>query len=145
MRRPWMPVAVLFLVAPLVAGCAQKKTDSASTEAPPAAGESAGMEQGRMEAAPPAVQAAPPAGMELTRMTLEGKIGCGHCTYHVTESCALAMQAGDGTVYVIASAPSPDYDQFFGDRFSGKQITVTGDVGELDGKWMIYAEQIELN
>ena len=149
MHRLWMMVAAMLLVLPLAAGCAQKKTETASNQAPPAE-QPATMEQGSMEGATPiagetmeaAGQSVPPADMELTEMTLTGKVGCGHCTYHVTDTCALAMQTDDGKVYVIESAP--DYDQTFGDRFSGKTIDVTGKVGEKDGKMLVFAEKVEV-
>lgn len=133
MHRPWMMVAAMLLVLPLAAGCAQKKTETASNQTPPAE------QPATMETAG---QSAPPADMVLTTMTLEGKVGCGHCTYHTTNACALAMQTEDGKVYVIESAP--DYDQNFGDRFSGKTISVTGQVGEKDGKWLVFAEKVEV-
>ncbi len=142
MHRLWMMVAAMLLVLPLAAGCAQKKTETASNETPPAE-QPATMEQGHAgEAMEAAGQSVPPADMELTAMTLEGKVGCGHCTYHVTDACALAMQTEDGKVYVIESAP--DYDAAFGDRFSGKTISVTGKVGEKDGKSLVFADKVEV-
>ncbi len=134
MDRLRMMITALLLVLPLAAGCAQKKTETASNQTPPAE-QPAAMEV--------AGQSTPPADMVLTAMTLEGKVGCGHCTYHTTNACALAMQTEDGKVYVIESAP--DYDQYFGDRFSGKGISVTGKVGEKDGQWVVYAEQVKLD
>ena len=133
MHRLWMMVAAMLLILPLVAGCAQKKTETASNQTPPAE------QPATMKVAG---QSAPPADMVLTAMTLDGKVGCGHCTYHTTDACALAMQTDDGKVYVIESAP--DYDQFFGDRFSGKTINVTGQVGEKDGKWLVFADKVEV-
>jgi hypothetical protein len=138
MRRLLTMIAAVLLVLPLVAGCAQKKTETASNQAPPA--EQATPVAG--EAMKVAGQSLPPADMALTAMTLEGKVGCGHCTYHTTDACALAMQTEDGKVYVIESAP--DYDTYFGDRFSGKQMKVSGKVGEKDGKWLVFAEQVEV-
>lgn len=142
MDRLRMMITASMLVIPLVAGCAQKKTETASNQTPPAE-QPATMQQGSAgETMQAAGQSAPPEGMELAAMTLTGKVGCGHCTYHVTDSCALAMQTDDGKVYVIASAPN--YDATFGDRFSGKAIDVTGKVGEKDGKWLVYADKVEL-
>jgi hypothetical protein len=145
--RLFVILAALAAILAFAAGCGQQKADTASNQTPtPAAEQPAESHaQEAMQESPPPEGAAmkqPPEGVEFASMTLTGKVGCGHCTYHATESCALAMQTEDGKVYVVESAPN--YDAAFGDRFSGKTITATGKVGEVDGKWVVYAEQLEL-
>ncbi len=140
MRKFWMIAVVGAAGMALIAGCGQgEKQDTA-------AGDRAAVEQAAGDAGDGAVaggRAVPvPEGTEAVSATFEGTIGCGHCTYHTTPECALAMKTGDGTVYVIEN--DPEHEAHMGERFSGKPITVVGTAGEKDGMNVIYAEKVEL-
>ncbi len=148
MRRRWMMLAVAGMAGLLLAGCGrgQKAADggdraaltersaSADAETPAAAESAAPGAEGRMLKAPE--------GTELASATLDGTIGCGHCTYHLTPECALAMKTADGVVYVIEN--DPEHEAHMGERFSGRPISVTGRVGEKDGLNVVYAETVDL-
>jgi len=57
------------------------------------------------------------------KVELTGVAGCGHCSYHVTDSCAMAMSVGD-VVYILDGID--DDTEAFNQRTSGKQISVVG-------------------
>ncbi len=75
--------------------------------------------------------------------TFTGTIGCGHCTYHVTDECAPCMKTADGTVYVIDSPEQ--HDKLMGDRFSGKEITVVGTPEDDEGTMVLHASKVEIH
>ncbi len=141
MRRMWMTAAALA-IALAAAGCghgnragsADRAAVSRETPAPEPAAPASG-QSGRMLKAPDEVPAA--------SVTLSGTVGCGHCTFGVTDDCALAMKTGDGKIYVVAN--DPENDAHMGERFSGKAITVTGRVERsADGGNVIHAEKVDL-
>ena len=71
---------------------------------------------------------------------LQGTLGCGHCTFHKTSSCAAAFKAADGKIYVIDNATP----QVMEARDNGGKITVTGTVTEKDGVAHVQATKQEL-
>ena len=73
---------------------------------------------------------------------LVGALGCGHCAYHVTNECAPALKTADGTIYVLES--ETEQDKLMGDRFSGKEITVSGTVKKVDGQLVLHTAMIEV-
>jgi hypothetical protein len=71
---------------------------------------------------------------------LTGKLGCGHCEFHKTKSCAAAFKTKDGKTYVIANATKEITDA----RFDGGTVKVTGTVTEKDGLLTVQASKQEL-
>ena len=117
MRRHLIVIPLVLALLGLVAGCGQKAENAADDQAQvqsqakemvDQAQEATDALSGRMKEAETVAEAA----------TYTGTIGCGHCTYHVTDECAPCLKTADGTVYVIES--KKDHDQLMGDRFSGK-------------------------
>ncbi len=147
MLRPWTALMVAGTAALLLGGCGRGQQaaddgDRAAVTDQAAAGDeaSAAAENATPDAGGRMVKV--PEGTELAATTLEGTIGCGHCTYHLTPECALAMKTADGVVYVIEN--DPEHEAHMGERFSGKPISVTGRVGEKDSMNVIYAEKVDL-
>jgi len=68
--------------------------------------------------------AQPPASVEL-----KGTLGCGHCTFHKTSSCAAAFKTAEGKLYVLDNATADVMNA----REDGGTIVVTGTVTEKDG------------
>ncbi len=64
-------------------------------------------------------------------VVLAGTVGCGHCTYHLGDSCAAAMRAG-GIVYFLDGIEAGH--ELYEDRMSEKPLTVVGTVAEKDGE-----------
>lgn len=71
---------------------------------------------------------------------LTGKLGCGHCAFHKTKTCATAFQTKDGKIYVIANANAAIKDA----RFDNGTVKVTGTVTEKDGLLSVQASKQEL-
>lgn len=79
-------------------------------------------------------------------VTLVGQIGCGHCTFGVTDSCADAIRVkenGKDVVYLFAADPARKHDESVCDK--PREGKVTGTVTEKDGKKLIKVAKIELN
>jgi hypothetical protein len=147
MRNLWMILVTAGTAGLLLAGCGQGQESAdtggrAAVENQAAAGDQAeAPESATPETGGRMLEA--PEGTELASVTLEGTIGCGHCTYHVTPECALATQTAEGVVYVIEG--DPEHEAHMGERFSGKPITVTGRVAQTDSMNVVYAEKVELH
>ncbi len=71
---------------------------------------------------------------------LKGTLGCGHCTFHKTSSCAAMVKTADGKLYVIDNATP----QVMEARDEGSKIVVTGTVTEKDGVAHVQATKQEL-
>ena len=71
---------------------------------------------------------------------LKGTLGCGHCTFHKTSSCAAMVKTADGKLYVIDNATP----QVMEARDEGGKIVVTGTVTEKDGVAHVQATKQEL-
>lgn len=71
---------------------------------------------------------------------LKGTLGCGHCTFHKTSSCAAMVKTADGKLYVIDNATP----QVMEARDEGGKIVVTGTVTEKDGLAHVQATKQEL-
>ena len=71
---------------------------------------------------------------------LKGTLGCGHCTFHKTSSCAAVVKTADGKLYVIDNATP----QVMEARDEGGKIAVTGTVTEKDGLAHVQATKQEL-
>ena len=77
-------------------------------------------------------------------VTLSGQIGCGHCTFGVTDSCADAIRVkenGKDVVYLFAADPSRKHDESVCDK--PREGSVTGTVTEKDGKKLIKVAKID--
>jgi len=125
---------IVLLVAglALVMGCG-RSTEKADTQADTQAstGETAAMET-------------PAEGGEMmaTAVELDGKIGCAHCTYHVTDSCALAMESDAGDVVLLDAGDRQD--ELMAVRYDQPRVHLMGKVSEVNGQKIIYADTIEL-
>jgi outer membrane murein-binding lipoprotein Lpp len=116
----------------LIAGCSgggssDKAADNAQTNA--AAGEHTSVADMPKQAIDSAKEAAAkteiaslPEGQEVT---VSGKLGCGHCNYHVGTTCSAALQTADGGIYVLDVAEDSEW---FQDRYDGLDLKVTGKV-----------------
>ena len=71
---------------------------------------------------------------------LKGTLGCGHCTFHKTSSCAAALKVADGKIYVIDNATPA----VMAAREDAAPAKVTGTVTEKNGVWHVQATQQEL-
>jgi formylmethanofuran dehydrogenase subunit C len=71
---------------------------------------------------------------------LQGKMGCGHCTYHHGDSCSVGFKAKDGKIYVLENAD----DKLMKQRFKGNEIKVKGTVTEKDGELLVKASSVEV-
>lgn len=130
MRRLWIPA--ILAVFGWALGCGGAETDQAAdTEA--AAPAQAMDDAGTQEKAPP---------VELASVSLSGKLGCGHCTFHVGETCALAMEAEDGTVYMLDAGERQQ--ELMDVRYDRPQVKIAGRVADVDGQKIIYTDSVEL-
>jgi hypothetical protein len=71
---------------------------------------------------------------------LQGKMGCGHCTYHQGDSCSVGFKAKDGKIYVLENAD----DKLMKQRFKGNEIKVKGTVTEKNGELLVKASSVEV-
>lgn len=90
--------------------------------------------------APSGTAAATPASM-TGDMTVTGTTGCGHCTFHTTESCAFCVQSAEGKIYVVDNIQ--EGDKMWGARFEGKKVRIKGAVTEKDGKAHLQMASLE--
>ena len=79
-------------------------------------------------------------GKKSNEVTLQGKIGCSHCTYDVAKKCGVSFKTDDGKVYTLEK-PSKE---LMAARTDGGTIKVTGTVQEKDGKLYVAASKAEL-
>ena len=130
--------STMTLAALLVAGCgggSQSASKSQPAETPQAdAGSSGGPEASKgMIPAPDAAAAT---------VSLAGTLGCGHCTFHVKDSCTLAMKTEAGEVYLIEAGPQQE--ALMDKRYDEPAVLVAGRVSEVDGQKILYADSVEL-
>jgi hypothetical protein len=130
-RLMFLVLAVLFAW-----GCGQKAPETAGkTEEPARAAES-----GEMAAESPASPAEAPAAEPVQ---LTGTLGCGHCTFHTTSDCAIAMKTDDGRIVVIDAEELADEDHLFAERMSGKPVAVAGHLEDVGGQLIIHSRNVE--
>jgi hypothetical protein len=127
-----MKVLSLVTILCLAVGCASGEKPNGGAKAP---AQNAYNEQ--TSAAPAATSGQPASG---TVVQVTGKMGCGHCNFHIGETCSAAMQTADGKIYVIDGVAEDS--EVFKNRMSGKEITVAGVVKEVDGISHIEAKSI---
>jgi hypothetical protein len=80
--------------------------------------------------------------VDLASVSLQGKLGCGHCTFHIGESCALAMEAEDGNVYMLDAGERQE--ELMDVRYDRPEVKVAGRLAEVDGQKIIYTDSVEL-
>jgi len=138
MRRLWMIPAMLAVFG-WALGCGGSTENATTDETAAKNGEPAGKANTAMNEAAATTEGAP---TELASVVMNGKIGCGHCTFHIGETCALAMEAEDGTVYMLEAG---DQQAALMDvRYDRPQVKVTGRVAEVDGQKVIYTDSVDL-
>ena len=71
---------------------------------------------------------------------LQGTLGCGHCTFHKTSSCAAALKTADGKIYVIDNATPA----VMAAREDAAPAKVSGTVTEKGGVLHLQATKQEL-
>jgi hypothetical protein len=162
MKRWWIGGLTLAVLAATlwVLGCGgSAKTDTAESQ-DAAAGGTAESQAGETQETPAAgegsaatgttaegVSAAPgqipvPAEGTIEHASLSGKLGCGHCTFHVKDSCTLAMKTDDGAVYIVDAGPRQE--ELFKVRYDEPAVLVAGHIEDVDGVKLIHAESVEL-
>ncbi len=75
-----------------------------------------------------------------TTVELKGTLGCGHCAFHKTSSCAAALKTADGKIYVIDNATPA----VMAAREDAVPAQVTGTVTEQNGILHVQATKQEL-
>lgn len=130
-----MKKILLLAAAVLAAGCAsQDKADSAArAEKSMPASEPAPAAQ--------AAQADADAAPSLAVATVTGTLGCGHCTYETTTSCAAAVRTDDGVVWILEGIGEDS--ELFTDRYDAGVVEVTGSPREDAGKHYLAVESYE--
>jgi hypothetical protein len=136
----WMLLSALCVV--LLAGCSKKNSQTsgqAATTGDPAV---AATNDPGVSAAPARLKA--PDGLTAGPATVQvsGKLGCGHCTFHVKDECSLAMKSDDGTVYLLNAGDRQE--ELMEKRYDQLPIRVAGRVAEVDGQKVIYTETLDL-
>jgi len=127
MRRNWLLIPMVLAITGLALGCGT--TDKAEETATPAD--------------EPAQTQETPATTEMAEATvIEGKLGCGHCNYKVSNECSLAMQTASGDVYVIEAAENQE--ELMAQRYDQPAVKVEGKVSEVDGLKVIYTDSVLL-
>ena len=121
---------VLAAALTLVLGCSGESDEPSDTAQEAATMSSAEKVTADQEAA------------ETGTVTLVGKSGCGHCTFHRGESCAAALQTADGNIYLLDNI-DPD-SELFKKRMDGVPVTVTGTVVVRGGDKHVTVESHEL-
>lgn len=74
-------------------------------------------------------------------VTLEGSLGCGHCTHHMGTGCSAALQTADGTVYILDGMNQGDAP--FDKRFDGLTLKVVGKTAVNEGTHFVKVESYE--
>jgi hypothetical protein len=125
----------------LAIGCGQSGEKAADQTAANTADDHAAMDDAAEVAATPGMMEVP-ADAEMASITVEGNMGCGHCTFHVKDSCSLAMKSTDGTVYMLEAGDQQE--ALMETRYDEAAVLVAGRVAEVDGQKIIYTDTVEL-
>jgi hypothetical protein len=138
MRRSMFLVLALVLVW----GCGQKAAETGKAQEPAARGAEMAAETPAGGETPAAAET--PAEVPGTKETvvLAGTLGCGHCTFHTTPECAIAMKADDGRIVVIDAEDLADEDHLFAERMSGKPVSVEGNLEDVQGQLVIHSRTV---
>lgn len=131
---------LLTFSAILCLGMAVGCTSGEGTKQEPAAAKPAAQETHSKPAESTPANSATAQNVSGTEVQLTGKMGCGHCNFHIGETCSAAMQTADGKIYVIDGVS--EESEVFKNRMSGKEITVAGVVKDVNGIAHIDAKSI---
>jgi len=82
-----------------------------------------------------------PASYDGEAVTLEGSLGCGHCTHHIGTSCSAALETADGTVYILDGMKEGDAP--FDQRFDGLTLKVVGQTAMNGDTHFVKVESFE--
>ena len=143
MRRV-MLMLIGVVVLGLAVGCGQggeQAGEQAADQTAAVADDHAGMDDAAEVAATPGTMEVP-ADAEMAAITVEGNLGCGHCTFHAKETCSLAMKSTDGTVYMLETGDQQE--SLMETRYDEAAVLVAGRVAEVDGQKIIYTDTVEL-
>jgi hypothetical protein len=132
-------LAAALAIAAWGCGGGASKERAASEDSTPAVDQAAA-DAGEVEATPARIPV--PEESEAARVSLSGKLGCGHCTYHVKDSCTLAMKTDGGEVYLVQAGTRQE--ELMGKRYDDLSVLVTGRIGEEDGFKVVYADSVEV-
>ena len=131
MRRFWILIPAALAITVLALGCGSgEKTDTAKNEA---AAETHADTGGKLKV---------PADAEMASVTVEGNIGCGHCSFHLTDECALAFKDSDGEIYLVEAGDRQE--ELMEQRTDEPAARIVGRVSEVDGQKVIYTDSVEL-
>jgi len=80
--------------------------------------------EGAADAAKGAIDGAADAAKSIAPVSLAGTTGCGHCDFHIGDSCSAAMKTADGTIYILDGV-DPE-SKLFTDRQNAMNVKVVG-------------------
>jgi hypothetical protein len=130
-----------MMVLALGCGGGTEQAETTAKAEEPAQAESS-TESSQDMAAATSAKVKAPEGIELASATLEGKLGCGHCTFEAKDECSLAMKTADGEVYMIEAGERQD--ELMDKRYDEPEVKIAGRVGEVEGQKVIYTDSVEL-
>ncbi len=78
-------------------------------------------------------------------MVLTGTSGCGHCNFHIGDSCAMGLQTADGKIYILEGPGVGAETQIWNDRMESKPLKVKGKVSERNGQAYVTVASVESN
>lgn len=142
MRRIWITMPLALMVLALLAGCGGNTAENASQTEDMQADSQTAMTETDGHEGHAHTQEAGGTEAETASVTMNGTLGCGHCSYHLTETCAPAMKAEDGVVYILES--DKDRAELMDHRLDNPEIKVAGRVAEVDGQKVIYTDSVEM-
>lgn len=82
-------------------------------------------------------------GHTASPVTVAGAVGCGHCNYHMTESCQVVVKTDAGT-YVVVDGVDRN-GELWNERFSGKHLEVVGAMTEAGGQEHVAMQSYTLD
>jgi hypothetical protein len=136
MRRLWiLPAMLAVLVWAL--GCGGSNTDQAADT-----GNKESADQATAVNDAEQVKTVDLAPTKLASVSMSGKLGCAHCTFHIGDSCALAMEAEDGNVYKLEAGEQQQ--ELMDVRYDRPEVKVAGRIADVDGQKVIYTDSVEL-
>ena len=132
MHRYLLTILVAGGVLGLLLGCggSAEKADQAETQA---------------ESTPAETQTADtrtPASTEMAQATVQGKLGCGHCTYDAINTCSLALKTADGEIMLIEAGDRQE--ELMAVRYDQPEVKIDGRVTEVEGMKVIYTDSVLL-
>lgn len=140
MRRYLVFVPLAAAAIGLALGCGgTEKAETVAQEEPAATEEATDASHDEMASAK---VKAPETPTEMATISTTGTLGCGHCTYEVVNSCALAIKTEDGEVYLVDAGDRQD--ELMAIRYDGPTAAISGRVAEVDGQKVIYTDSVQL-